>query len=106
MTGGIRPPHAEGNMPGVTVDRSQIIWGLNSVAGHDERDIRASMRRITPLASVDSCGKEILSASEFGKRVPNASSTKKLKDLVSIGATGPAMSIRLGFFDLTDPPDP
>ena len=68
--------------------------------------MRASIRRITPLASIDSCGKVILSASELGKRVPNVSSTKKLKDLFSIGATGPAMSIRLGFFDLTDPPDP
>jgi hypothetical protein len=93
-------------MPGVTVDRSQIICGLNSVAGHDERFIRASMRRMTPLASVDSCGKEILSASEFGKRVPNVFSTKELKDLVSIDGTVPVRSIKSCFYDLNHPPAP
>jgi len=83
VRGGIRPPHAEGNIAGVTMDSNQIIWELNSVAGNDARFIRASIRRMISLVSADIFGKKILSASLPGKLVPKNCSTSELNDLES-----------------------
>jgi hypothetical protein len=57
---------------------------LISVAGHDDRFIRVSSRKITPLASVDNDEKEIPSHNLRGSRVPRCFSTRALNDVSSM----------------------